>query len=54
MEKYKDQMPSIYTISLFGAEKILKKIQFFSQREKLLLKSDSFLDNHRKIGRAHV
>ena len=48
MEKYKDQMPSIYTISLFGAEKILKKIQFFSQREKLLLKSDSFLDNHRK------
>lgn len=48
MEKYKDQIPSIYTISLFGAEKILKKIQLFSQREKLLLKNDNFLENHRK------
>lgn len=47
-ENNAEQNPSIYTISVLGAEEILKKIQLFSQKEKLLLKSDDFLEEKKK------
>ncbi len=47
-EKNSHENPSIYTVSVLGAEEILKRIQLFSKREKLLLKNDSFLEENRK------
>ncbi|MEY8391131.1 hypothetical protein D3Z36_02145 [Lachnospiraceae bacterium] len=47
-EKYSEQIPSIYTVSLFGAEKVLRKLQLYPQREKLLLKSDDFLEEKKR------
>ncbi len=46
-EKHSEQIPSVYTISLFGAEKILRQVQLFPQREKLLLKDDRFLEERK-------
>ena len=47
-EKNSDQIPSIYTVSVLGAEEILKKIQLFPKKEKLLLKNDGFFEKEKK------
>lgn len=47
-EKNLDQIPSIYTVSVLGAEEILKKIQLFPKKEKLLLKNDGFFEKEKK------
>lgn len=47
LEKDQDNIPSIYRISILGAEEILRKIESSSWGGKILIKNDVFLGNEK-------